>query len=198
MIFEFIKLSIDVTEDEFNEIYSERIRMLAKRHWTPVRVAKQACEFLADRPGTKVLDIGSGVGKFCMIGATHTKGYFTGVEARRDFVDLSHDLADRYEIKNVSFVHSNITSVAFKDYDAFYFFNSFYENIATEGKIDDTVSLDTERYLLYSVYIYEQFYDLPIGTRLVTYHSPLKIIPSSYQLQFSSEDELLTFWEKTK
>ncbi len=76
MVFSLLKQNIDVPDEAFNEIYSSRIKKLAERHWTPVEVAKQASEFLAETCDTKILDIGSGVGKFCMIGACHTPAYF--------------------------------------------------------------------------------------------------------------------------
>src|ERR1700757_171141 len=109
-------LNLEVTDEEFNLIYPERIRALAKQQWTPLDVSKLAAKYLAEIPGTKVLDIGSGVGKFCMVGATSTEGVFTGVEQRQDLVEMSTKLAKYFGIKNVKYVHSNITDIAFADF----------------------------------------------------------------------------------
>ncbi|MBA4056424.1 MAG: SAM-dependent methyltransferase [Marivirga sp.] len=196
MVFEFLKLNIDITDYDFNAIYPEKVSNLARKHWSSVSVSKLASEFLVDRPGTKVLDIGSGAGKFCMIGATNTKGHFTGVEQRHELAELSTRIAQSYQIHNAKFIHANITSINFSDYDAFYFYNSFYENIDRVNKIDDTVILDIKLYHLYSVHIVEQFASLPLGARLVTYCSPLNIIPQTFKLQDSSNGGLLKFWEK--
>jgi SAM-dependent methyltransferase len=196
MIFEYLKLNIDVDDDEFNVIYPERIRTLARRHWTSVAVAKQAAEFLVDKPGTRVLDIGSGPGKFCMVGASYTKGYFTGVEQRQDLVELSKRISRSHRISNVNFIHSNITSVKLKDYDAFYFYNSFHENIDSSAKIDETINASIELYDLYHQYLYEQLCLAPKGSRLATYRSTLKEVPSNYQLQYSLYDGALKFWKK--
>jgi 2-polyprenyl-3-methyl-5-hydroxy-6-metoxy-1,4-benzoquinol methylase len=68
MVFQLIKLNIDVSDESFNEIYPESIRKFCGRHWTPVAVAKMAAAYLADQPGARILDIGSGAGKFCMVG----------------------------------------------------------------------------------------------------------------------------------
>jgi SAM-dependent methyltransferase len=174
MIFEFLKLNISITDDDFDAIYPEKIRMLARKHWSSVSASKLASEFLVQGPGTRVLDIGSGAGKFCMIGATNTKGHFTGVE------------------------HANITSINFNDYDAFYFYNSFYENIDRINRIDNAIKLDIQLYHLYSEYILEQFVSLPLGTRLVSLCSPLTIIPQTFRLQDSSHDGVLKFWEKVR
>jgi SAM-dependent methyltransferase len=196
MLFEYLKLNINVDDDEFNAIYPEWVRTLARRHWTPIDVAKKAAEFLVDKPGAKVLDIGSGPGKFCMTGATFTKGHFTGVEQRYGLVELSKKLSRCYRIQNIDFIHANITSIKFKDYDAFYFYNPFHENIDITAKIDNTVNSGFELYNLYHMYVYEQLATAPCGTRLATYWSTIKEIPSSYKLKHSFKGGLLMFWEK--
>lgn len=198
MVFELLKLNLDIPDTDFNAIYPAKISSLARKHWSSVSVSKLASEFLVDRPGTKVLDIGSGAGKFCMIGATNTKGHFTGVEQRAELVELSTQLSESYRIHNVKFIHANITSIKFTDYDAFYFYNSFYENIDMLNSIDDTVRLDIQLYHQYSVHLVEQLASLPVGTRLVTFCSPLIIIPQSFKLQDSTNGGLLKFWEKVR
>lgn len=196
MVFELLKLNINITDADFDAIYPEKIRLLARKHWSSVSASKLASEFLVQRPGTRVLDIGSGAGKFCMIGATNTQGHFTGVEQRLELIQLSRKISDSYRLRNVKFLHANITSVNFTNYDAFYFYNSFYENIDRLNKIDNAIRLDIQLYHLYSEYIVEQFASLPLGTRLVSLCSPLTIIPQSFKLQDSSYDGALKFWEK--
>ena len=196
MVFELLKLNIDINDDDFNSIYPEKIRMLARKHWTSVSVAKAASEYLVEKPGSKVLDIGSGAGKFCLIGAANTKGHFTGVEQRLELIELSRRLSTSYFIRNAKFIHGNITSIEFRDYDAFYFYNSFYENIDRLNKIDCTVTLDIQLYHLYSMFVVEQFTSLPLGARLVTFCSPVNIIPPTFRLQDSSHEGFLKFWEK--
>lgn len=196
MVFELLKLNIDIPDIDFNAIYPTKISALAKKHWSSVSVSKHASDFLVDRPGTKVLDIGSGAGKFCLIGATNTKGHFTGVEQRGELVELSTQLSESYRIHNVKFIHANITSIKFTDYDAFYFYNSFYENVDILNSIDNTVRLDIHLYHQYSMYLVEQLVSLPVGTRLVTFCSPVNIIPRSFKLQDSENSGLLKFWEK--
>lgn len=196
MVFKLLKLNLDVTDNDFNAIYPDNISRLDRKHWSSVSVSKLAADFLVERPGTRVLDIGSGVGKFCLIGAAYTKGHFTGVEQRIELVDLSKRLSESYRVHKAKFIHANITSIRFSDYDAFYFYNSFYENIDTKNRIDDTVELDIKLYHLYSQHITEQLAGLPLGARLVTFCSPLNIIPRSFKLQDSAKGGLLKFWEK--
>lgn len=196
MVFELLKLNINITDEDFNAIYPQKISMLSRKHWSSVSVSKLASEFLVTRPGTRVLDIGSGAGKFCLIGATNTNGHFTGVEQRHELIELSTKLSNNYRIPNVKFIHANITSIKFSDYDAFYFYNSFYENIDMVNRIDDTIKLDMQLYHLYSAYIVEQFARLPLGARLVSFCSPLSIIPHTFKLVDSACGGILKFWEK--
>src|SRR5690349_9097877 len=52
MIFELLRLSIDITDEQFDAIYPGNIRPLANKHWTPVAVAKTASGFLVGWPGS--------------------------------------------------------------------------------------------------------------------------------------------------
>lgn len=196
MIFENLRLNINVTDDEFNNIYTGQIRKVAEKHWTPVAVAKQVSDFLVQRAGVHVLDIGSGAGKFCLIGAARTEGHFIGVEQREPLVDLSNALAKQYGLPNARFIHANITAIDFSHYEAFYFYNAFWENITDQEKIDDSVIGNERFYNVYSKYVTAQLDARPVKTRLATYWSPQRIVPQSYKLLYSSESGLVKFWEK--
>lgn len=196
MIFEQLKLNIDVKDSTFNELYPNHIKELANRHWTPIAVARMAAEYLAEEPNSKVLDIGAGAGKFCLVGAASTKGMFFGVEQRAALTKISKKIANRHKITNVEFIHSNINEISFSDYDAFYFFNSFYENIDTTCLIDDSVLPDKDLYYDYSDYVKEQLDKTPVGTRLATYWSKWDEIPSSFDLTGTACNGLLNFWKK--
>jgi len=156
MIFKNLQLHIDVEDDLFNTLYPLRIKKLSERHWTSVEVAKLAADYLLDKPNCKVLDIGSGAGKFCLIGAASTKGRFYGVEQREKLVKLSQRIAKTHQINNVEFLHSNITQISFSNYNAFYFYNPFYENIDDSFLIDNKIVLDEKLYFTYSKYVENQ------------------------------------------
>ena len=121
----------------FNSLYPKPIQEVAEKHWTPLVVAEKAAAFLAVSPSEKVLDIGSGSGKFCLTAAHyHPLTIFYGVEQRANLVALCSDLAKKLELENVTFICDNITNIDFENYDHFYFYNSFYENIPGTQKID--------------------------------------------------------------
>ena len=196
MVFERLRQNLIVEDEEFNTIYPERIRELDNKHWTPVAVAAMAAKFLVDSSGVKVLDIGSGVGKFCMIGSLLTKGHFTGVEQREDLYQLSNNLYEQYGLSNIEFIHSNITNINFKDYNAFYFFNSFIENMSPSEVMDDKVQVAAHLYGLYTQYLRLELAGMPIGTRLATYWSNTEEVPRGYAIQSSGFEGELKMWEK--
>jgi len=196
MILEQLKRNLIVEDEEFNSIYPKRIQELDKKYWTPVAVAKSAAQFLVSRSGAKVLDIGSGVGKFCMIGSLVTEGHFTGVEQREELYRLSGDLAKQYSIPNVEFIHANITQIDFKRFDAFYFFNSFIENMSETEVMDDNVPVSAYLYGQYTQYLRVQLAGMPIGTRLAIYWSNTEEVPRGYIIQSTSFEGELKMWEK--
>ena len=97
------------------------------------------------------------------------------------------------DLENVSFIHGNLTQLDFREYDHFYFYNSFYENLVGTDKIDNSIVYSGELYKYYNCYLYNQLNQKPAGTRLVTYHSLEDEIPPSYQLVGSEFDNLLKF-----
>lgn len=196
MIFKALRSDVNVDDSTFNDLYPPNIKKLALRHWTPVDVAKMAANYLVQHPNDKVLDIGAGAGKFCLIGACCTKGRFYGVEQRESLVEISNEIAQKHHIDNVEFIHANIDQISFADYDAFYFYNSFYENMDTSCPIDHAVILDKELYHSYTEYLRKQFRQLPIGTRIVSYWSGWEEIPTSFELDQTACSGMLNFWKK--
>ncbi len=196
MIFSRLKSGVDVTDDDFDAIYSSQVKKISEFHFTPVEVAKTAAQFLVNRPSTKVLDVGSSAGKFCMVGAACTDGVFTGVEQRQSLFEVSDLLSKEYNLENTRFLHSNITEIEFCDFDAVYYFNAFYENVFPKDPIDHSIELDKMLYEIYNQHMKAQLSKMPIGTRLATYFSYAHEVPSHFKVQSTGFDGKLKLWEK--
>lgn len=185
------------SDEQFNQLYPLSIQVLALRHWTPLSVARKAANFLAAENNVRILDIGSGVGKFCMSAAYYKhKAFYYGVEQRKSLISYSETAREMLHIENVSFIHGNFTQLDFKNYDHFYFYNAFYENLASSDKIDDSIDYSGELYNYYNRYLFKQLEQKPGGTRLTTFHSMEDEIPPSYHEVGSEFDNLLKFWIK--
>lgn len=188
--------SLFVNDAAFDWMYPEHFQLLSLKHWTPLAIARKAAEFLRE-PGARVLDIGSGIGKFCLAGAYHfPETYFYGVEQRLDLLQLAQDAKAYTQLTNAHFIHANITQVNFKEFDHFYFYNSFYENVDEANQIDDTIELSVNLYNYYTQYLFTALNEKPPGTRLVTFHSLEQEIPPDYRLTDVSYNTLLKMWIK--
>ena len=193
-----IKERIAKGDISFDQLYTESLRDIAEFHFTLVAVAIAAADYLVNSPTSKVLDIGAGAGKFCMIGAVTTEGHFTGVEQRTNLVSVAQELSKEHQLGNTTFIADNIINIDFTQYSAFYHFNAFYENIDPSGEIDQDVTLNKELYLIYSRYVKDQLESLPIGTKLATYFSYKDEVPKSYKAVKKMFGGKLIFWEKQK
>lgn len=185
------------SDKQFNELYPPSISALAQRHWTPLPVARKAASFLAAEANARILDIGCGAGKFCLAAAHYApQARFFGVEQRKRLLHHAEKTKEALALNNVSFIHANFTQLDFRDYDHFYFYNSFYENLDGTEKIDDSIDYSGELYHYYTRYLYRQLDQRPTGTRLVTFHSLEEEIPAGYHIVSSTMDDLLKFWIK--
>ncbi len=186
-----------VSDTAFDWLYPERIQQLSKLHWTPMEVARKSAKFLASGSGKRILDIGSGVGKFCLIGAHQfPEAIFYGVEQRKELYHFAQAARERTASLNVEFINSNFTQIDFDDFDNFYFYNAFFENIVNEGQIDQDMEYSTSLYNYYTRYMFKALDNKPSGTRVVTFHSLEDEIPPSYQVVDATVDFLLKMWIK--
>ena len=147
---------------------------------------------------TRVLDIGSGPGKFCAVGAAATEGHFTGVEQRENLVSAAKMMVRHYGLPRVEIAHANVTCVNFLHFDAFYLFNPFEENVYPTLRIDFQVELTPGLYVSYTDYVRRQLSMVPPGTKIATYCGDCDEIPSCYDCLETSFAGRLKFWIKTR
>lgn len=136
-----VSLIRDLSSDhEFDSAFEDRIRELSQQHWTPVRVAARAATLLTQAGATRILDVGSGVGKFCIVGALTTNAEFVGVERRGRLVTIARSTATRFGASRATFIHDDVDSFSFEGFDGVYLYNPFYEQIAQHlAPIDYTI-----------------------------------------------------------
>ncbi|MBS1528394.1 MAG: methyltransferase [Bacteroidetes bacterium] len=185
-----------MNDTTFDRVYPNDIRIKSKKHWTPLNIARKAADFLAE-PDATVLDIGSGAGKFCLAGAyDHPEIIFCGVEQRHDLVLCAEAAKNHMGLTNAHFLYANMTQVKFSEFDHFYFYNSFYENIDGDDAIDNSIETSYSLYSYYTRYLYAELEKKPPGTKLVTFHSAGEEVPKSFRLADISFDMMLQMWIK--
>jgi SAM-dependent methyltransferase len=194
------KINIDSwfsSNETFNTIYPSAIQILSRKHWTPLEIARKASTYLSSTRRTRILDIGSGVGKFCLSAAYfQPNSFFYGVEQRQNLVRYAETARSILGLNNTSFINSNFTQINFKNYDHFYFYNSFYENLIGTDKIDNTIEYSSDLYHYYNSYLFSQLEQKPKGTKLVTYHSLEDEIPKGFEIVDTDMNHLLKYWIK--
>lgn len=185
------------SDDELHRLYPAAIRSLARMHWTPLYIIQKVASWLAPNDKVKILDIGSGAGKFCLAGAFYNPCVsFYGVEQRKNLIDISESVGKKLRLQNVHFIHRNFTQIDLCEYDHFYFYNAFFENLDGAEKIDNDIAYSNELYNYYSIYLYNQLEKMPVGTRVATYCSWGDEIPPCYKVAEMHYDNLLQFWIK--
>lgn len=167
----------------FDEVFEPSVRARSAMYWTPVEVAMRASELLAAKPNATILDIGAGVGKFCIIAAAARENVrVRGVEHRPHFVAAARKAARAIGVE-VDFQVGTLEDVDPTSVDGVYLFNPFAENLsAKEDRLDDTVELSEERFWR-DVRAAEEFLKAArVGTRVVTYCGFGGSIPEGYEL----------------
>jgi hypothetical protein len=188
------KSKINRDDNAFENALRKSVQGHSYIHWTPVEVIMAAVDWLGTESSNNILDIGSGVGKFCLIGAMNSRAHFIGVETREDLVEQAIDLKKELKLSNANFIHSDIINIDFKDYTSFYFYNPFCEYMALSGGIDDRIKFDEEAFYKYQDYVAEQLKKTPKGTKLVKYCSPDFDISTNFDLTDMYFEGQLQLW----
>ena len=173
-----------LVDRDFDRLLPDDLRAHGEQHFTPVAVARRAARLLVDQPGACILDVGSAVGKFCIVGAEHTDGVFVGVEQRPRLARVATAIASALELPNVTFHHADLVEIDWTPFDGFYLFNPFVEHLPQfPHPLDQAIDLDPARYLFYVRFVRERLAEAKMGTRVVTYHGFGAPPPEGYVLK---------------
>jgi SAM-dependent methyltransferase len=181
----------------FDETLPPLLRSKSARYWTPLAVASRAAELFAAHGCSRILDVGSGPGKFCIAAAFKQPALrFCGVEQHTALVDTANGLLRSMLLCNVEFRLGDALALSWYGFDGFYFFNPFAENCLTHAsRFKPRARLRSELSRLL-----DRLSRLRVGVLLVTYHGIGGPIPSSYDLL--AEEALgsgqLRVWQKTR
>jgi predicted RNA methylase len=186
----------ELTEIGFNNLLPGYLKFAARLYFTPIEVAKQAAYWLTENNEKHILDIGAGVGKFCITGARNFGSHFYGIEHRKSLVSIGNQLAKHYELANATIINANIIDIDFSNYDGFYLYNPFYENLEFDKRLNDEVKIAANLYQVYLKYTDDQLDQAKKGTRLVTYHGNNFEVPNSYKKEKDAFNGDLKLWVK--
>jgi SAM-dependent methyltransferase len=186
----------------FDSVYPPSIRAVSRRFWTPVDVARRAANMFRRAGARRVLDVGSGAGKFVLVAAGAVpEASFVGVEQRTHLVDVARRAHERLRLPNAFFVVGDATASSWRGFDGFYFFNSFAENLFfIDDRLDDAVDLTESRFVRDVLRAERALREAPLGTAVVTYHGMSGRMPACYELMQIERagSDWLRLWVKTQ
>jgi hypothetical protein len=157
----------DEMDREFDKVYPPFIERLSRVHWSPVAVAKRAAELLECGTDQTVLDVGAGVGKFCVVGALATPATFLGVEKRDRLVTIGQQLVQQHRVRRVELIQGDALALDWSRFDGLYLYNPFADSLPNELSIRRTEM---------------KLWEVRPGARVVTYHGFGGEMPSVYRL----------------
>jgi predicted RNA methylase len=177
---EALERRVAVADEDLDQLFPEELRARATLHWTPVAVAMRAAELLAPSASARVLDVGAGVGKVCLVGALVTGAMWWGVEQDAAQVSAAHHAAwalgagDR-----TRFVQGDGSRLAWDEFDALYFYNPFTTLMLAPHASPFLRYATIQRTLQR---IEQRLAAARAGTRVVTYHGLGGKLPPGYTL----------------
>jgi len=179
-IAEALARRVAISDEELDQVFPEEFRGRSFLHWTPVAVAMRAAELLAPEPSLRVLDVGAGVGKMCLVGALVTGATWWGIEQDQVLVAAANHAAWALDIDcRTRFVHGDGSRLAWDEFDALYFYNPF-TTLMLAPHASPFVRYATIQNTLRRVE--QRLATTREGTRVVTYHGFGGKLPAGYTL----------------
>jgi 16S rRNA G966 N2-methylase RsmD len=186
-----------ISDAEFDRLFPNSQRMRSRSHWTPIDTARRACALLAPVEGSRVLDVGSGVGKLCLVGALTRNASWVGVESEARMIRAAEGAARRLGIEQqVAFRHGDATSFDWAEFDAIYLYNPFAEELFRTGV--DAMER-RERYIHAIERAQHCLAATTPRTRIVTYHGFGGDMPEGFELvhREPAHEDQLCLWVRT-
>ena len=161
---------LDEEDERFDRVYSQPVRDLSDINWTPARVARRVAELLDLSSSSRVLDVGSGPGKFCLVAASHSPATFVGIERRRALVEAAESAKRSLGASSVSFFHGDAFQLDWTAYNALYFYNPFGEHFFEDEERTDAETHGMDDYARAVELTQDRLDRMPLGTKVALYH----------------------------
>ena len=190
----------EVTDEAFDSLLTELPRKKSRTYWSSVEAAQTAARLLREAGATRVLDAGSGVGKFCAIASLDSSHRVWGVERRGELVFEARRLAQLLGAE-VVITEGTLDKVDASEFDGFYFFNPFGEYVAAdEDRYDLSSPRSFDAYIRDARLVERWLRAAPVGTAMVTYNGLGGRIPVSYRVRHTTHvrDDTMRLWVKEK
>lgn len=179
----------DVQDLEFDDIFPAYYRIVSDIHWSSIEVARQIASWLSDKPKLRLIDIGCGVGKLCLLLRLLTKHEIYGIEQRVNLVRIARTIIDQNNLKQISIKSMNMIDLDWSEYDIYYLYNPFQEHQIGNGfsVIENNIDLDPKYFAQYTSEVFRQLAWAERGKMLITYHGFGGRMPPSWRMVTSKQ-----------
>ena len=185
------------SEADFVAALPEHLRAADEVHFTPAWVIELVAEWLSGLELSSVLDIGSGVGKFCVLSAMKLPDVqFVGVERRLELHSVAQGFQRDWPELKLEFILADVLDLDLSAYKVLYLYNPFFEHVADEAALNREFELYESAFEQYQNALRKRLQALPLGTIVIAYHGEQNELPYTYELQKQSPDGLLKMWIK--
>lgn len=198
MLADALRRTEPVHDDDFDELLSDAARVRSLSYWSKVESAQRAAQLLDEAGARRVLDVGAGCGKFCIVASLALGRRVWGVERRAVLVDEARQLA-RTLGADVELMTGTLETVDPSRFDGFYFFNPFGEYVADDvDRFDDAFPRSFDGYVRDARLVERWLRSAPLGTAVVTNHGLGGRIPAAYELRHAERcgRRMLRLWVK--
>lgn len=189
-----------VTDEAFDALLPEPARTKSRSYWSSVQAAQVASRLLYEVGVKRLLDAGSGIGKFCAVASLDASRRVWGVERRGHLVAESRNLAKALGA-DVVIMEGSLADVDPSSYDGFYFYNPFGEYVAAEqDRYDASFPGSFEAYIQHARLVERWLRAADVGTAMVTYNGLGGRIPASFRVRKTTHvrDDVMRLWVKEK
>lgn len=152
-----------------------------------------------DSHNSRILDVGSNVGKFCVVGSLVSQAHFVGIEKQSNLVEQARSIVRDLRIERVSYKCIDMEFFDWSPFNGIYLFNPFYEHLQKEIRLDRSMNYSESQFKKYVEITQRKLSLCDPGTRVVTYHGFGGDFPSGFVRQESplTENSRLELWIKT-
>lgn len=192
-----IRQRVPIADEVFDTIYPATQRHRSGVHWTPIDAALLVSEWLSTVPGGNVLDVGSGVGKACHVGALATDATWTGVERVPAMVRIAARISRELGVQSrTRFIRGEALGVDWSPFGGVYLFNPFSEAVYAVRPTDPVVR--QAAYIHEVLAVERKLLTLQAGARVVTYHGFGGEMPAELELLESvpMHDDFMCLWSR--
>jgi SAM-dependent methyltransferase len=186
-----------VPDAAFDELYPTAVRQASSVCWTPVEVVRETLRLLRPTASTRLLDIGSGPGKFCAIAALIAPGQYLGIERSPELHEVAVETRRKLGAERAAFLLGDALDLDWSHYDVLYFYNPFQEFLARSlvaamglsvAPVDDWARCARAAHM--------RLHQLAPGTRVVLFNGYGMDLPVGYEQLAGGRGGALTLWQK--